>query len=42
VAPDGDVEPLGDGVVARCIVICFAWFVVLILVWDMLDVVMSK
>jgi len=32
---------LGDGVVTGCVVICFAWLVVLVLVWDMLDVVMS-
>ena len=41
ISPSGTYAMLGDSVVAGCIMICFAWFVVLVLVWDMLDVVMS-
>jgi len=41
ISPSGAQAALGDGVVAGCVVICFAWLVVLVLVWDMLDVVMS-
>jgi len=37
----GASATLGDGVVAGCIVICFAWFIVWVLVWDMLDVGMN-
>ncbi|QCD97313.1 hypothetical protein DEO72_LG6g2023 [Vigna unguiculata] len=41
ILPSGAYATPDDGVVTRCVVIRFAWLVVLVLVWEMLDIVMS-
>jgi len=39
--PGGVVVALCDSVVAIYVVVCFAWLVVLVLIWDMLNRIMS-
>jgi len=41
ILPSGAYATPDDGAVTRCVVIRFAWLVVLVLVWEMLDIVMS-